>query len=314
MYKQRRISVVMPAYNEAEGIEASVRDFLELPEVDEVVVVDNNSRDGTADLARRAGARVVTETRQGYGYACRAALAAGEGDYIILVEPDQTFLATDIYKLFAYAEEFDIVFGTRTSKPCIWSGSNMGLFLRYGNWAVGKLLEYLHDGPCLTDVGCTYKLFRRESLRKIIDQFTVGASHFSPELMLIGIRSGLLCVEIPVNYRKRVGTSKITGQFWKAFRLGLFMIAMIVRCRFKSYPKVTSVVPRPSDQGIDYNDVRRLRRLGLLIPHRGFAEWSCAAIIATMQRLSGRSSGTITVNETAYGRFVFCCRSEAEFR
>jgi glycosyltransferase involved in cell wall biosynthesis len=244
VYKQRRISVVMPAYNEAEGIEASVRDFLALPEVDEVVVVDNNSRDGTADLARRAGARVVAETRQGYGYACRAALAAGEGDYIILVEPDRTFLATDIYKFFAYAEEFDVIFGTRTSKTCIWSGSNMGLFLRYGNWAVGKLLEYLHDGPCLTDVGCTYKLLRRESLRKIMDRFTVGASHFSPELMIIAIRSGLVCVEIPVHYRKRVGTSKITGQFWKAFRLGLLMTAMIIRCRFKSYPQVASVVDR----------------------------------------------------------------------
>jgi glycosyltransferase involved in cell wall biosynthesis len=234
----------MPAYNEAEGIEASVLDFLALPEVDEVVVVDNNSRDGTADLARRAGARVITEVRQGYGYACRAALAAGEGDYIILVEPDRTFLATDIYKFFAYAEEFDVVFGTRTSKTCIWSGSNMGLFLRYGNWAVAKLLEYLHDGPCLTDVGCTYKMFRRDSLRKIMGQFTVGASHFSPELMTIAIRSGLVCVEIPVHYRKRVGTSKITGQFWKTFRLGLLMTAMIIRCRFKSYPQVTSAADR----------------------------------------------------------------------
>lgn len=253
MYKGQRISVVMPAYNEAEGIEASVRAFLALPEVDEVVVVDNNSRDETADLARRAGARLITERRQGYGYACRAALAAGEGDYIILVEPDQTFLATDIYKFLAYAEEFDIVFGTRTSKTCIWSGSNMGPFLRYGNWAVGKLLEYVHNGPCLTDVGCTYKLFHREPLRKIIDQFTVGGSHFSPELMIVGIRSGLVCVEIPVNYRDRVGTSKITGQFQKAFRLGLLMIAMIVRFRFKSFPQVTSVARQPADHGIDCN-------------------------------------------------------------
>jgi glycosyltransferase involved in cell wall biosynthesis len=244
MYKQHRISVVMPAFNEAEGIESSILDFLALPEVDEVVVVDNNSRDNTADLARRAGARVVMETRQGYGYACRTALAAGEGDYIILVEPDQTFLATDIYKFLAYAEEFDIVLGTRTSKTCIWSGSNMGPFLRFGNLAVGKLLEYLHNGPCLTDVGCTYKLLRRESLWKIMDQFTVGGNHFSPELMIIGIRSGLVCVEIPVHYRRRVGTSKITGQFWKAFRLGLRMIAMIVCRRFKSYPQVTSVVGR----------------------------------------------------------------------
>jgi len=74
--------------------------------------------------------------------------------------------------------------------------------------------------------------------------FTVGASHFSPELMIIAIRSGLVCVEIPIHYRKRVGASKITGQFWKAFRLGLRMIAMTIRCRFKFYPRMTSTVDR----------------------------------------------------------------------
>src|SRR6478672_7910711 len=165
-------------------------------------------------------------------------------DYVFIAESDGTFHAGDIYKFLAYAEEFDVIFGTRTSKSCVWDGANIGHFLRYGNWAVAKLLEYLHNGPCLTDVGCTFKLLRRESLRKIIDQFTVGASHFSPELMIIGIRSGLVCVEIPVNYRERVGTSKITGQFWKAFRLGLRMTAMIIRCRFKSYSQVASVVAK----------------------------------------------------------------------
>jgi glycosyltransferase involved in cell wall biosynthesis len=245
MYKHYRISVVMPAYNEAAGIEESIRGFLALPEVDEVVVADNNSRDETATLARRAGARVVSETRQGYGYACRTALQAATGDFVILVESDVTFRPTDVYKFLAYAEEFDAVFGTRTSKSCIWEGSNMGLFLRYGNWAVAKLLEYLHNGPCLTDVGCTYKLFRRDRLEQIAPLFTVGKSHFSPELMLLAIRSGLVCVEIPVHYQPRVGSSKITGNFWKAFRLGLRMIAMIVQYRFKRFPRLQPI-PLPS--------------------------------------------------------------------
>jgi hypothetical protein len=129
------------------------------------------------------------------------------------------------------------VFGSRTSKSCIWEGSNMGSFLRYGNWAVGKLLEYVHNGPCLTDVGCTYKLFRREALQHLMPMFTVGRSHFSPELMILAIRSHLDCVEIPVHYGPRTGTSKITGTFWKAFRLGLRMIAMIVTYRFKHIPR-----------------------------------------------------------------------------
>lgn len=114
----------------------------------------------------------------------------------------------------------------------------MGFFLRYGNWAVAKLLEYLHNGPCLTDVGCTYKLFRRGALRQIAPLFTVGKSHFSPELMILAIRCGLACVEIPVHYQPRTGTSKITGSFWKAFRLGIRMIVMIIAYRFRRLPRV----------------------------------------------------------------------------
>jgi glycosyltransferase involved in cell wall biosynthesis len=242
VYKSLSVSVAMPAYNEASGIVDAVRGYLALPEVDEVVVADNNSTDGTAELAERAGARVVRESRQGYGYACQASLQEATGDLIVLVEPDGTFRQTDIRKFFAYAEEFDAVFGTRTSKTCIWEGSNMGPFLRYGNCAAAKLLEYLHNGPCLTDVGCTYKLFRRDALRQIEPLFTVGESHFSPELMMLAIRTNLTCIEIPVNYLPRTGESKITGSFQRAFRVGLRMIFMMIRYRFRTFPRAISTV------------------------------------------------------------------------
>jgi len=240
MHKGLTLSVVMPAYNEAEGIADTIRQFLSLPEVDEVLVVDNKSTDGTGDLARRAGAKVVVETRQGYGFACRKALESASGDYVMIVESDGTFRATDLYKFLSYAGEFDVVFGTRTSKTCIWEGSNMGAFLRYGNWFVAKLLEYVHNGPCLTDVGCTYKLFWRNALLHLAPMFTVGRSHFSPELMVLAIRSKLICVEIPVHYQQRKGVSKITGSSWKAFKLGLRMIAMIIHYRFRPIPEAAA--------------------------------------------------------------------------
>lgn len=240
MHNGLTVSVVMPAYNEAEGIVDTVTRFLSLPEVDEVLVADNNSRDGTGDLARHAGATVVMETRQGYGFACRTALESASGDYVMIVESDGTFRAKDLYKFLAYAGEFDVVFGTRTSKTCIWEGSNMGAFLRYGNWAVAKLLEYVHNGPCLTDVGCTYKLLRKQALAHLTPLFTVGHSHFSPEMMVLAIRSKLTCVEIPVHYQPRKGTSKITGSFWKAFKLGIRMIVMIVQYRFRHIPATPS--------------------------------------------------------------------------
>lgn len=234
MFHGRSVAVVMPAYNEAQGISKVVRSFRALPEVDEVIVADNNSTDGTRDLAIEAGARVVPEERRGYGFACRRALAASTSCITIIVESDDTFRATDIYKFLAYAEEFDVVFGTRTSKSCIWSGANMGLFLRYGNWAVAKFLEYVHNGPCLTDVGCTFKMFRREALQKLLPLLTVGGSSLSPEIMVVAVRLGLTCVEIPVHYGSRLGDSKITGSFRKAFFLGLRMIGLIVRYRFRN--------------------------------------------------------------------------------
>lgn len=228
----------MPAYNEAESIPDAVAAFRAIPEIDEVIVADNNSTDGTGSLARAAGARVVTETRQGYGFACRCALAASTCDLTILVEPDATFRAADVHKFFAYSGEFDVIFGTRTSKSCIWSGANMGWFLRYGNWAVAKLLEYLHNGPCLTDVGCTYKLLRRNALSRVLPVLTVGGSSLSPEMMIVSIRSGLRCVEIPVHYTSRRGDSKITGSLRRAFFLGLRMIRLIIRYRFQSIPSL----------------------------------------------------------------------------
>lgn len=244
MYQGLKISVVMPAYNEEEFIAEAVRDFKSLPEVDEVVVVNNNSKDRTAELAAAAGARVVLETKQGYGHASKTALMSGSGDLVFIVEPDGTFRPKDIYKFLPYAQEFDAVIGTRTAKSCIWAGANMGLFLRYGNVAVAKLLEYLHNGPCLTDVGCTFKMIRRKALEQIEPLLTVGKSHFSPQLMTVLMRCGFRCIEIPVHYRSRLGTSKITGSFWKAWKLGWKMIFMIIGYRFRALPKMQSCVSK----------------------------------------------------------------------
>ncbi|MBA4071796.1 MAG: glycosyltransferase family 2 protein [Gemmatimonas sp.] len=230
----------MPAYNEAEGIGDVVRGFLAHPMVAEVLVADNGSTDGTPDLAERAGARVVHETNRGYGFASRRALLEAREPWVIITESDKTFDPQDVTKFAAYHGQFDVVFGTRTSKSLIWSGANMGWFLRYGNWAVAKYLEYLHNGPCLTDVGCTYRMLSREVIRDLAQFWRVGDSSFSPELMVLAIRRGWRCVEIPVNYGSRVGTSKITGSRARAFKLGCRMIWLVLRLRFRRVPKASA--------------------------------------------------------------------------
>jgi glycosyltransferase involved in cell wall biosynthesis len=231
----KTVSVVFPAYNEAANIARAVAEFRAVPAVDEVVVVDNNSRDATAELARAAGARVVGERRQGYGHALRRGLREADGDYVVLSEPDGTFVAEDVVKLLAYAAEFDLVMGTRTTRELIWDRANMGWFLRVGNVAVAKLLQLLFGGPSLSDCGCTMRLIRREALRRIAPDLRVGGSHFLPEMVVLALLGGLRVIEIPVNYRARVGDSKITGSRLTAVKVGSRMIALILGYRLESW-------------------------------------------------------------------------------
>ena len=231
MWQGQRVSVVFPAYNEEAGIAAAIDDFGGVEAVDEVLVVDNNSVDLTAARAATAGARVVHEPRQGYGNALRRGLSEAQGEYIVLAEPDGTFMGKDVLKLLAYADDFDLVLGTRTTRELIWHGANMGWQLRWGNWVVAKLLQVLFGGPSLSDCGCTLRLVRRSAAERMLPRFTVGSSHFLPEMVCLALLEGQRLVEVPVNYRDRVGESKITGSMQTALRVGARMIGLILRYR-----------------------------------------------------------------------------------
>jgi glycosyltransferase involved in cell wall biosynthesis len=233
VYGSKKVSIVLPAYNEEQYIRSAVEDFLSTGVVDEVIVVDNNSRDGTAVETRQTRARLVTETAQGYGHALRRGLREASGDLIIMAEPDGTFIGRDVVKLLAYAEDFDMVCGTRTTRELIWEQANMGWFLRVGNWTVAKMIQFLYDGPSLSDCGCTLRLTRRDALTRIQDDLTIGGSHFLPQMVIAGLKRGLRVIEVPVNYRGRVGDSKITGTLEGTLRTGLRMIALIIGSRFR---------------------------------------------------------------------------------
>src|SRR5688572_21102494 len=109
MFNGKTVSVVFPAYNEEEHIAEAVESFLALEHVDEVVVVDNNSRDRTAALADGAGGRVIAEREQGYGHALQRGLKEATGDLVVMAEPDGTFVAGDVSKLLAYSDLADVV-------------------------------------------------------------------------------------------------------------------------------------------------------------------------------------------------------------
>lgn len=231
MYGNSRVTVILPAYNEELHIRKAVDDFFLPGIVDEVIVVDNNSHDRTVEQATGTSARVVAEPEQGYGHALRRGLREATGDLVILAEPDGTFVGRDVLKLLAYSDDFDMVCGTRTTRELIWAQANMGWFLRVGNWAVAKLIQILHDGPSLTDCGCTLRLIHRAALEQIRDEFTVGGSHFLPEMVILALKRKLRVIEVPVNYRGRVGQSKITGTLKGTLLTGVRMIGLVFRRR-----------------------------------------------------------------------------------
>jgi glycosyltransferase involved in cell wall biosynthesis len=233
MYGSKTVSVIFPAYNEEKYIRTAVEDFFIPGIVDEVIVVNNNSRDRTAEEAAQTNARVVLETRQGYGNALQRGLHEATGDLIVMAEPDSTFVGKDVLKLLAYSDDFEMVCGTRTTPQLIWSDANMGWFLRFGNLIVAKMLQFLYDGPSLSDCGCTMRLIQRDALQKILPHLTVGGSHFLPEMVILALKNHIKIIEVPVNYRGRVGESKITGDLSGAIRTGLRMIGLIVRYKFK---------------------------------------------------------------------------------
>ena len=218
MWRGKKVAVIFPTYNEKDSIRAATLDYLAGDLADEVIVVNNNAAPGTSEELRGTGAREIFESRQGYGYALLRGIDECDADLIVLSEPDGTFSGHDLIKLLSYSDDVPVVFGSRTSREFIWAGANMGRFLRWGNWAVAKMTELLFNTTILTDMGCTYRLFHHEAMQLIRPHLTIGGSHFGPQLLMEVVAHHIPFVEIPVNYRTRVGESSVTGDLWKAFR------------------------------------------------------------------------------------------------
>jgi glycosyltransferase involved in cell wall biosynthesis len=264
MWNGKRVSVVLMTYAERDSIRAVIEDFFATGLVDEVLVVDNNAQPGTAEEVGRTQARLVHEPQQGYGHATRRGLIEARGELVVLAEPDGTFLPQDILKLLVYSSECDVVFGTRTTRELIWAGANMAPFLRWGNWAVAKLIEALYNTSHLSDVGCTYKLLRADTAKRVAQEMTVGDNHAGVEIMLLTIVSGARFVEVPVNYLPRVGTSSVTGHRLKAIMVGVQMIALVLRLRrtaLRRYPRPPAfVAPHPHHHRRRPDDSRALQK------------------------------------------------------
>ena len=234
MWNSLTIAVILPTYNEADSIAACIGGFEALGIVDDIVVVNNNAHPHTSPAVATTTAREVHESLQGYGAAIRRGIAETRGaDLVCICEPDGTFDPSDILKLLPFTVDVDVALGSRTVQTFILSGANMGWFLRWGNWAVAKLTEILFNTVSLTDVGCTFRVLTRDAIDRIEPHFELHESSFGFEMMLLIARQRIPFVQVPVKYQERVGQSSVTGDRRTTIELGLSMIALCLRHRFR---------------------------------------------------------------------------------
>lgn len=198
------ISIVLPAYNEAESI-AQVLAEIPMAGVREVLVVDGGSQDGTPAIAAAAGARVIHETRRGYGRACATGLHPARGELVVFLDADG---ADDPRRLLAplLAGQADLVLGSRLVGPM--QAGAMPVHQRLGNQLSAAFIRLRYHLP-LTDLS-PFRAVQRERLLALdLREMTFG---YPTEMITRAARQGWRIVETPVGYRRRLGgRSKISG-------------------------------------------------------------------------------------------------------
>jgi len=219
-----KISVIIPVLNEEKAIAKVIND---IPQelVQEIIVVDNGCTDNTAEIARDHGAKVISEQRKGYGSACLAGIAAVEyADIIVFIDGDYSDDPTELSLLLQPIQEnkADFVIGTR--KP-----SERGALLpqaQIGNKLATFLIKTFY-GVKYTDLG-PFRAIRFPQLTALnMQDRTYG---WTVEMQLKAAKLGLRVQEIPVSYRKRIGTSKISGTLIGSIRAGVKILTTIFRC------------------------------------------------------------------------------------
>lgn len=218
-----KVSVIIPVLNE-EGAIAKVIDDIPKTLVHEIIVVDNGCTDKTAEIARKHGAIVVKEQQKGYGSACLTGIkTVNSSDIIVFLDGDYSDDPTQMSMLIEPIKEgvADFVIGTRV--PC-----EKGALLPqavFGNRLATYLMKVLF-GAKFTDLG-PFRAIRIEKLCELnMQDKNYG---WTIEMQLKAAKMGLTILEVPVSYRKRIGTSKISGTFIGSIRAGVKILTSLFR-------------------------------------------------------------------------------------
>ena len=228
----QNIVVIIPAYNEADSIGKVVKEIP--PVVSEIIVVNNGSTDATEFNAKRAGATVLPEPRKGYGYACLRGMQyladkKTPPDIVVFLDGDYSDHPQELHKILApiIEDDLDMVIGARI-KELREPGSMTGPQI-FGNWLATTLMKLFFNAR-YTDLGPFRAIKYPRLLELGMEDKTYG---WTVEMQLKALKCGFSYKEVPVHYRNRIGTSKVSGTVKGAFMAGVKILGWIFKYSFR---------------------------------------------------------------------------------
>ncbi len=227
-----KIKVIIPAFNEADSITKVINDIPDI--VDEVIVVSNNSTDLTEINAKQAGATVLTENQKGYGYAClkgmeHIANQNSNPNIVVFLDGDYSDYPEELTKLVQpiIKNDIDFVIGARVKR--LREQGSMTPQQVFGNWLATFLMKLMFRAK-FTDLG-PFRAIKYDKLLALnMEDKTYG---WTVEMQLKAIKQKLTYVEIPVNYRNRIGVSKVSGTVKGSIFAGIKILGWIFKYSFK---------------------------------------------------------------------------------
>lgn len=226
------IRVIIPAYNEESSIALVIKDVPSM--VSEIIVCSNGSTDHTVENATNAGATVLEEPRMGYGYACLKAMdyiasLEESTDIVVFLDGDYSDYPEELEKLVRpiIQESYDFVVGSRVSR--FRESGSMTIPQLFGNWLATTLMRWMFRST-FTDLGP----FRAISYDKLLELKMQDKTYgWTVEMQLKALRKNYRYKEVPVNYRNRIGVSKVSGTVKGAIFAGVKILTWIFKYGLK---------------------------------------------------------------------------------
>ena len=226
------VKVIIPAYNEENAIAKVIQDIP--PIVDQIIVVNNNSTDNTYNVAKAAGATVINELKRGYGYACLSGMnyissQETKPDIIVFLDGDYSDYPQQLSQLIApiIEKDIDLVVGARVK--ALREKGAMTYPQKFGNWLATFLMK-LFFGARFTDLGPFRAIKYPKLLALNMQDKTYG---WTVEMQLKAVKQKYSYVEVPVNYRNRIGISKVSGTLKGTIFAGIKILTWIFKYSLK---------------------------------------------------------------------------------